>query len=271
MPTSPDLRTQLQAAAAHLHTGGEPAPELAEYVRKVMLPGGWKELRDTDTAGSDNSLPIPVAERYRSEILTAAEQQKVTITSVVNEGFEKYLAGEFKPRPRAKGAPQLRGRRTAGEKQVNLNVRPNAALHGQVRESGVLPVHVALDYLMFRFNVGPYAPGYVEPLLSGADRNPSMPRVIRDQIRDKAAELGHIVHQDMNEGFQKYLAGEYAPVAPEWPESADMAPLKVRPNNDLFDQVKVAARTKSPGLRPIQIGLAYVMDKYGIDPADAAE
>ncbi|MER5277709.1 hypothetical protein ABT025_18390 [Streptomyces sp. NPDC002809] len=265
MPTSPDLRNQLKAAASLLRAGGDPSPELAKAVRQVLLPGGWKELRDTDTASSEANLPIQLSEQYRTQVVDAAENELITVTSVVNEGFEKFLAGEFEPRPR------VQGRRATGEKKVNLNVRPKAALLAKVRESGVLPMHVAGDYLMYRFEVGPYAPGYVEPLRSGADRAPSIPRAVRDRIRDKAAELGHVVHQDMDEGFQKYLAGQYTPVAPEWPKGVDMAPLKVRPNDDLFDQVKVAARTKSPGMRPIQIGLAYVMDKYGIDPADIAE
>ncbi|MFF4338058.1 hypothetical protein [[Kitasatospora] papulosa] len=268
MPTSPDLRTQLQAAATRLRAGGEPAPDLAEYVRKVLLPGGWKELRATDKESSEPNLTIRIARQYRDAVVAAAADQVVTLTSVVNEGYKKFLAGEFKTRDREKVRGQER--RPTGEQKVNLNVTPNAALLAQVRDSGVLPMHVAGDYLMHYFKVGPYAPGYTEPLPSGSDRNPTMPRALRDKIRDRAAELGHPVHQDMNEGFQKYLAGEFTPAVPEWPKNAEMAILKVRPNNDLFDQVKVAARSKSPELRPIQIGLAYVMEKYGIDPTDTA-
>ncbi|MFD7855245.1 hypothetical protein ACFV6B_13295 [Streptomyces microflavus] len=261
MPTNRSLRTELQAAASLLRDGGDLG--YAEAVNAVLAPGGWKELRDTDTDGTETNMAIRIEQRYRDAVVTAAAK-RVTITSVVNEGFQKYLAGEFTPRPR------VQGRRTTGEKVVNLNVRPNAALHGQVRESGVLPMHVAHDYLLFRFKVGPYAEGYTEPLPSGTDRVPMVPRAVRDLIRDKAAAIGHIVHDDMNEGFQKYLAGEFRPVAPEWPAGVEMAPLKVRPNNDLFDEVKVAARSArggAPELRPMQIGLAYVLEKYGIDPA----
>ncbi|WP_189846612.1 hypothetical protein [Streptomyces rubiginosohelvolus] len=258
MPTNRSLRTELQAAASLLHDGGD--LELAQAVKQVLLPGGWKELRDTDEVGKDTNMPIRIEQRYRDAVMKAADQ-RVTITSIVNEGFEKYLAGEFTPRPR------VQGRRATGEKVVNLNVRPNAALHGQVRESGVLPMHVAHDYLLFRFKVGPYAEGYTEPLPSGSDRVPMVPRAVRDLIRDRAAAAGRLVHDDMNEGFQRYLAGEFQPVAPEWPAGVEMAPLKVRPNNDLFDEVKVAARSASPELRPMQIGLAYVLEKYGIDPA----
>ncbi len=261
VPTNRSLRTELQAAASLLRDGGDLG--YAEAVNAVLAPGGWKELRDTDTDGTETNMAIRIEQRYRDAVVAAAAK-RVTITSVVNEGFQKYLAGEFTPRPR------VQGRRTTGEKVVNLNVRPNAALHGQVRESGVLPMHVAHDYLLFRFKVGPYAEGYTEPLPSGTDRVPMVPRAVRDLIRDKAAAIGHIVHDDMNEGFQKYLAGEFRPVAPEWPAGVEMAPLKVRPNNDLFDEVKVAARSArdgTPELRPMQIGLAYVLEKYGIDPA----
>ncbi|MGW7398111.1 hypothetical protein ACWGH7_16620 [Streptomyces cyaneofuscatus] len=261
MPTNRSLRTQLQAAASLLHDGGDPNPELARAVKQVLLPGGWKELRDTDEVGKDTNMPIRIEQRYRDAVTKRAADQRVTITSLVNEGFERYLAGKFTPRPR------VQGRRATGETVVNLNVRPNAALHGQVRESGVLPMHVAHDYLLFRFKVGPYAEGYTEPLPSGSDRVPQVPRAVRDLIRDKAAAAGRLVHADMNEGFQRYLDGEFRPVAPEWPAGVEMAPLKVRPNNDLFDEVKVAARSASPELRPMQIGLAYVLEKYGIDPA----
>lgn len=278
VPTSPDLRTQLQAAATHLRAGGRPAPELAEYVRKVLLPGGWKELRATDKESSEPNLSLRIARPYRDAIVAAAADKVVTVTSVVNEGFEKFLAGEFKARDREK--VRVQERRPTGEQKVNLNVTPNAALLAQVRDSGMIPMHVASDYLMHYFEVGPYDPDYTEPLPSGSDRNPKIPLVLRDRIRDAAAERGRLVHQDMNEGFQKYLDGTFLPVThehlatkrtpfvPEWPKDVEMAILKVRPNNDLFDQVKVAARTKSPELRPIQIGLAYVMDKYGIDPTD---
>lgn len=265
VPTSTNLRTQLQAAAAHLRHDGE--QDLAKAVRQVLLPGGWKNLRDTDQVGSETNLAIPLPRSIRDQIVTAAEQELVTVTSVVNEGFEKFLAGEFEPQPRVRG----RKLRTVGEDKVNVNVRPNAALHGQVRESGVLPIYVAGDYLMSRFQLGPYAPDYAQPLIPGTLRNPMISRAVRDQIRERAAAAGRTVDQDIDEGFKKYLAGEFAPEDLSWPGGDDLAGLKVKPNDELFDQVKAAGRDMKPAVRPMQVGLAYVMEKYSIDPAAAAE
>ncbi len=263
VPTSPNLRAQLQDAAAFCRTGGKPAPHLADAITQVLRPGGWKALQGVDETSTGSNLAIRMAESHREKIRDGVNRLStaVTITSLVNEGFEKFLAGEFQPRNRT-----TKERRATGEKMVNLNVRPKAHLYEQVRESGVLPMYVAEDYLMSLFNIGPYAWEASERLPSGADRQPRVPLPLRDAIRNKAASLGRIVHDDMNEGFQKYLAGEYEPPVMEWPEGAEMAILKVRPNNELFDEVKIKAQG-SPELSPIRIGITYVMEKYGIDPA----
>lgn len=263
VPTSPNLRAQLQDAAAFCRTGGKPAPHLADAITQVLRPGGWKALQDADDVSAGSNLAIRLAESQRDQIRDGVNRlpKAVTITSLVNEGFEKFLAGEFQPRDRT-----TRNRRNVGEKMVNLNVSPKASLHHAVRDSGVLPMYVAGDYLMSLFNIGPYGEARGESLPSGVDRSPRVPRPLRDAIRNKAAEIGHVVHDDMNEGFQKYLAGEYEPPVMEWPEGAEMAILKVRPNNELFDEVKIKAQG-SPELSPIRIGITYVMEKYGIDPA----
>jgi hypothetical protein len=268
VPTDPDLRKSLRAAADHLLLELTPtATSHAQTIQAALAPGGWKELRDTDEIGTETNLAIPLPESIRDQIVAAAEKRKITVTYVVNQGFEKFLAGEFEPRPRVRG----RDPRTTSEKKVNLNVRPKAALHGQVRESGILPIYVAGDYLMSYFLLGPYAPDYAKPLTPGATRNPMISRAVRDQIRERAADLGRTVDQDIEEGFRKYLAGEFTPNNPVWPGGTDLAGLKVKPNDELFDEVKVAARDKRPVLRPMQIGLAYLLHKYGIDPAVAAE
>ncbi|MFB8122089.1 hypothetical protein ACFVG1_12955 [Streptomyces bacillaris] len=263
MPTSPNLRAQLQDAAAYCRTGGEPAPHLADAITQVLRPGGWKQLRDVDETSAGSNLAIRMAESYRDQIRDAVDRlpTAVTITSLVNEGFERFLAGDFQPRERT-----TRNRRIVGQKMVNLNVKPKASLHNAVRDSDVLPMYVAADYLMSLFNIGPYSAARVESLPSGVDRKPRLPRGLRDALRDGAASLGRVVHDDMNEGFEKYLAGEYEPPVLEWPEGADMAVLTVRPNDELFDKVRFKTRN-SPELNPIRIGISYAMEKYGIDPA----
>ena len=259
--TSPDLRTNLKAAATQLRQTKTPA--LAEAIDTVLAPGGWKALRNTDSVGTGDNLSIRMIREFRDQVVAAARAAGDTVTAGVNEGFALFLAGEFTPRPPAKGPA------VAEADKVNLNVRPNAALHGRVRESGLLPQHVAAEYLMHKYQVGSYAPGYRAPLAPGADRNPSIPRVVRDLIRDRAAAQGNKVNHDIDEGFTKFLAGEFVPTAPVWPAGVEKAPLKSRPNNDLFTQVKVAAR--EAGLRPMQVAIAYLLEKYDIDPAVAAE
>lgn len=257
MPTSDDLRKRLTAASDHLRNAG--APELADAVDTVLAPQGWTRLRASDITASgttQKNLPIGMDKELRDQIHEAVTAAGSTITADVNEAFVKYLAGEFVP------GPPVRARRSATPRErANLNVRAPQALVEQVTAAGEQPARVASDYLMRKYNLGRYAPTEAAPLAPGAVRMPKVPRTLRDAIREAAAAAGNRVNTDVDEGFQKYLAGQFTPTEPTCADTGDMVPLKMSPNDDLYDQVRDRG-----GLRPSQVAIAYLLDKYGIDP-----
>lgn len=71
-----------------------------------------------------------------------------------------------------------------------------------------------------------------------------------------------MVTDDVNEGFQLFLAGEFTPDAPVWSDTTDLVNLRINPNDDLYVQVASAK-----GLRPLQVAIAYLLHKYDVDPS----
>ncbi|MEU1327145.1 hypothetical protein [Streptomyces microflavus] len=248
MTTDRNLRAGLTAASARLKEVN--SPELATYVDTALALGAFR-IRES---GTGDSLSIRLPESARDAIEDAADDMGVTsLSTVVDEGFRRFLAGEF-----TVGGRTYERRGTA-EKKVNLNVRPAALLREQVLATGTSPMHVAADYLMRVFETGPYRVGdRAQALEPGSDRNPTVPLPVRERIRAASAGLASV---HIEEGFQKFLDGEFTPAAPVWPAGAELVPLRVRPNNALFDQVAAAT-----DLRPMQVGIAYLLHKYGIDP-----
>lgn len=250
--TDRNLRAGLTAASARLKEVN--SPELATYVDTVLSVGTFR-VRES-AAGDNLTIRLPIT--ARDHIKQAAADMGVDLTSVVEEGFRQFLAGDFTVRT------ANRDRRGAAQAKVNLNVRPSEALHTQVAQTGTLPMHVAADYLMKVFRTGPYADNYEgKTLKPGKERIPYVPRHVREQIR---AAAGGRASLDIEEAFTKALAGEIALTAPVWADSADMVPFKVRPNDDLFDQVKDLLKDVK-GVTPMHVGIAYLLEKYGIDPA----
>ncbi|MFJ1900429.1 hypothetical protein [Streptomyces sp. NPDC088115] len=266
MPTHNDLRTRLTAAAARLREIDSPnLADAIDAIDTVLAPQGWTHLRNTDatiSTGTEPNMPIWMGKTVKGEIVAAVADAGTTVTADVNEAFMKFLAGEFV------AGEAVRPRMSAARKEMaNLNVRPSSVLREQVAAAGETPSRVAGDYLMRKYSLGPYAADYKDSTLApGNVRIPEVPRPVREAIRKAAAAAGHKVDDDVNEGFQKFLAGEFVPTAPAWPGTADMVPMKIRPNNDLHDQVRGAG-----GLRPTQVAVAYLLNKYGIDPAAITE
>ncbi|MBD3550917.1 hypothetical protein [Streptomyces sp. SP18CM02] len=253
MTTDRNLRAGLTAASARLKEVN--SPELAAFIDTALSVGVFR-VRESEV--SDN-LAIRLPESARDAIEDAADDMGVTsLGTVVDEGFRRFLAGEFTVAGRT-----YERRGTAGKK-VNLNVRPAALLREQVAATGTSPMHVAADYLMKVFRTGPYADNYEGAALKpGQARIPQVPRLIREQIREAADGRASM---DIEEGFAKLLAGEIDPVAPVWADTSDMVPFKVRPNDDLFNRAKDRLKDVK-GVTPMHVGIAYLLDKYGIDPA----
>lgn len=257
VPTRRNLRAGLTAASARLRDVN--SPELAEHVDTVLALSMY-ELGSALNADENLSIRLPVTARDR--IVAGAEQAGRTVTADVNDAFTAYLAGEFTP------TPPVRARRGATEEKVNLNVRPDGALRQQVEDTGTKAMHVAADWLMRRYETGPYTPGAANTVRpAGSVRIPQVPRPVRDQVRARVTEAGKNVNTEIEEAFTRFLAGEFTPVAPVWPKGADMVPFKVSPNNDLFDEVKA----KGEGLTPMQVAMAFLLAEYDIAPDTAAE
>lgn len=254
-----DLRTQLTAAADRLRSAD--APELAEAVDLVLAPGGWTRLRDTDIAaeaGTSPNMTLLIGIADKELVVARAKEAGNTLTHDVNEAFVRFLAGEFTPRPAVRARPGM------GDEKTTLNVRPSNTLRQEVEGHGVKAIHVATDYLLHKYQAGPYTPGAEgEPQPRGAVRKLHLPREIRDQIRAAQEKAGRVVTDDVEEALTAYLDGSFAPEAPKWtPEqNADVVFVKVNPNDDLFNRAAGAG-----SLRPTQVAIAYLMHKYGIRP-----
>ncbi|WP_331763214.1 hypothetical protein OG571_47660 (plasmid) [Streptomyces sp. NBC_01369] len=255
MPTNRELRTGLVAASDRLREVN--SPDLAAWVDAVLAPRGWAALRATDPDGTAGpNLSVMLDRLARDQIVAAAEAAGTSVTDTVNEGYRSFLAGEYTPRK------PVRARYGASAERVNLNVTPVLSLRQQVEEAaGMSAAHVAADYLMRTYKAGPYAGDSAEaPPATGTVRNPQVPRAVRDQIRARAKAAGRMVTDDVNEGFQQYLAGEFTPDAPVWSDTSDVVNLRINPNDDLYVQVASAK-----GLRPLQIAIAYLLHKYDVD------
>ncbi|MFD9249539.1 hypothetical protein [Streptomyces bottropensis] len=257
----PSLRTRLAQASAKLTEAQ--APALAAAVDEILAPGGWETLRHTDPARSeqmDRNLAMNIPKVVRDEIVKAveADPEAASVTAVGNKGLVEYLAGRFQ-------MPERSGTHGYGGERVNLNWRPMQSLRSQVEERGVSVARVAVEYLMSRYEIGPYAQGARVSLPRGADRIPSLPRVVRDAIRKAAGVQGDDRVDDVvNEGLQKFLDGDFVPLAPVWSQEAreDMAPFKIRPNDGLYE--KAGVKAKALGLRASQVAIDYLLEEYGI-------
>jgi hypothetical protein len=150
------IRARLKAASAKLTEVG--CPDLAAAVDEVLTPQGWGILRraasavDPSKAGEPN-LAIMMSESARDGVKKAAAAAGRTIKQDVDEGFSKYLAGEFTPQAPAR---KIRG---SGEPRVNLNTRPDSALRSRVAEKlsedqlDLTVAHVAWSYLVTKYQV----------------------------------------------------------------------------------------------------------------------
>lgn len=117
------MRDRLLTAAQHLEDAGH--PESAADVRAVAAPGGWTLLRAaTDTEKSaGTTLPLTLDKTFKQQLVAAASEFGVTLSSVVEDGFRKVLAGEWMP-------PKL-VRKKSVERSV-LNLRIDDGLRQQI-------------------------------------------------------------------------------------------------------------------------------------------
>jgi len=117
------LRDRLTTAAGLLRQDGH--DDAAADVEAVLAPGGWTLLRakDSGTSSSGTNLPLTIDRDLRDTLKAKAGEFGVTLGSVVADGFNAVLAGEWAP-PKLKSTPAAN--------KVVLNVRVDEALQNRV-------------------------------------------------------------------------------------------------------------------------------------------
>lgn len=161
------VRARLTVAADRLAERGD--EDLAEAVNAVLDSRGWELLKPPSLAsgyGKRNvALYMAVSVKKRLEDMAReagreSEKDPLTVLAeVVDEGWEKFLAGEYEP-----VQPARAGRGKAPEK-ANLNVRPSNDLRERVQAAcgeasaqlgwEVTPGKIAMSYLFDEFGIEP--------------------------------------------------------------------------------------------------------------------
>ncbi|MFF4527041.1 hypothetical protein [Streptomyces bluensis] len=132
-------RTELELAASLLRkvADGEqlsPGDELQAVIAvaavdAVLKPGGWTQLREDEGVFTTN-LPLTTRASVRDALTKAADMKRESLSSLVTEGYQKVLAGEWMP-PK----PTRAGRHDPSDARAVLNVTVEDALRRDLRES----------------------------------------------------------------------------------------------------------------------------------------
>ncbi|MGV2914762.1 hypothetical protein [Streptomyces alfalfae] len=96
----------------------------------------------------------------------------------------------------------------------------------------------------------------------------------RDLIKERAADRGNTITNDVNEAFTKFLAGEFLPSRPQRsPRNSGVTKVNLnsRPDGALRAQVETAAKERAEELgwepKPAHIAADWLMKKYRIPAA----
>lgn len=169
-PVARDRRLTPQIAHAHLVVAADRFDEsgdkdIAETMRILAGPRGWELLKPPPVTSGQRTYGLYMASSVKKRLEDAAraiadKSGKAPLTvlaEVVNEGWQKFLDGEFEP---VKPVRAPRGKAPAKE---NLNVRPNNELRVRVEEAAkaaseelgweITPGKVAMSYLFDEFGI----------------------------------------------------------------------------------------------------------------------
>ncbi|MFI2620427.1 hypothetical protein [Streptomyces sp. NPDC018584] len=129
---TPDItRARLTVAADRLKQNGD--DDLAEAVEAVLQPRGWELLKPPASTSGDPNVALFMSSTVKKALEEAAAESgqapATVLAEVVNEGWRKFLAGEFMP------SPPVRAPRGKAPAKENLNLRPSGALKEQVEEA----------------------------------------------------------------------------------------------------------------------------------------
>lgn len=175
MPLKPEdqqRRNRLVRAAQVLASDTVGQPELAaeiEYVLSPKGPGFVKRIYD-DSRGvartKQSTLPIRMPKDRRDTINRLADAAGEVLTEIVENGFRRWLEGEFVLNMEGRAWPGSSG------ESVILSVTPSPVLRDLVKEKckavkkadpflpgkGVFESTVAAHSLYAHYKIGPYAP-----------------------------------------------------------------------------------------------------------------
>ncbi|MGV9278145.1 hypothetical protein [Streptomyces griseosporeus] len=154
---APDVvRARLTVASDRLNAAGD--TDLAEAIDAVLAPRGWELLRKpVNPTTAEPNMALWMNKAIKDAIYARAQAAGENLAEVVEEGFRKFLAGEFVPEKPVRSA---RGSDTAKD---NLNVRPSKALRDRVQERcpqvseelgwEVTPGRVAMSWLYSEYGI----------------------------------------------------------------------------------------------------------------------
>lgn len=155
------VRARLTVAADRLAERGD--ADLAEAVNAVLSPRGWQLLKPAPagTGGGNPNLALFMSKTVKQRLEeTAAEAGKesgkkpaTVLAEVVNEGWQRFLDGEFEP------VPPVRAPRGKAPAKENLNLRPDGSLRERVDEAakqrgiGMSAGQIAVSYLFDEYGI----------------------------------------------------------------------------------------------------------------------
>ncbi|MCL8016948.1 hypothetical protein [Streptomyces sp. AS02] len=170
---TPDVvRARLSVLADRLHKRDEDA-DFAEAVDAILAPRGWELLKRPDKRANtdpnmalwmNTSIKQALEERARAEAKKEAEKSggkpraaATVLAAVVNQGFERFLAGDFVP------SKPVRSVRGSSVEKSNLNIGPSKDLRGRVEQKcaqvsaelgwEVTPGRVAMSWLYEEYGI----------------------------------------------------------------------------------------------------------------------
>jgi hypothetical protein len=221
MPLKPEdqqRRNRLIRAAQVLASETVGQPELAaeiDYVLSPKGPGFVKRLYD-DARGvgrtKQPTLPIRMPKDRRDLINHLADTQRVVLTEIVENGFRRWIEGDFVLNMEGRAFPD------STTESVVLTVTPHQVLRDEVKKKcaamkkanmfrpgrSIFETTVAAHALYEHFNIGPYASGR-EPV----DREPVQIIVRHDHCAafDSAGLAGNQLTSIVEDGVRRFMDG----------------------------------------------------------------
>jgi hypothetical protein len=122
---------KLRQASAHLRAGGPARPDLADEVDFVLTDEGARflnRLRWGSVADQSPNLAMNVTPALRARLKALASENGKKLDQIVQEGFERYIAGTWLP------PEPIKRPRGSGSETVNLNVRTDAGQREKLRQ-----------------------------------------------------------------------------------------------------------------------------------------